>query len=154
VNGSISVAIGHKTAPFLTAILFVAACGTAKPPPPNAPHPTECAIAQVNWRAAEDDYDRPATIEALGSLESAIGKESSGQNAVAAKLDTLFRKPPSSVFLSRWTIDAAVRLRQLACAEQLGLVSPGEADQRYIDTINDIEDERAVVIDEMRRGAR
>lgn len=136
----------------LISILFLTSCGSASLPPPSTPHPTKCTIAEIAWRGADDDYDRAATIEALGALEAAIGKESAGASAVASKLDALFHKPPGTAFVSQWTVAAAVRLRQLACAQQLGLVSPSEADQRYIDSINDIEDERAVVIDEMRRG--
>jgi hypothetical protein len=130
------------------AALLLAGCASSPRTQPRA----ECTIAQPAWTSAEDSYDRAATIDALTAIERVIADAASaGPDQVARRLDTLFRQPRPAAFVSRWTVDAAIRLRQLACAHQTGKLSQAEADQRYVQVINDIEDERAVIVDEMRR---
>jgi len=107
------------------------------------------------WAGDEYDYDRAATIDVLTAIETVVRDEpANGADAVAAKLDALYRRPASTKFVSKWAVELATRLRQLACAEQLGTLPRDEADRRYVQIISDIEDERAVIIDEMRRRAK
>jgi hypothetical protein len=114
---------------------------------------TQCTIAEVAWRSADEDYDRGATIDALTTLETVIRDASqAGADEVGRRFDVLFRKPPSPAFLSKWSVEVAIRLRQLACAEQLGTITRDVANERYVQSIVDLEDERAVIIDEMRRS--
>lgn len=132
--------------------LLTGACA-ASTPAPQRPR-AACTIADPTWTSAEEDYDRSATIDALTALERVIGDAARvGPEEVARRLDQLFRNRSTAAFVSRWTVDAAIRLRQLACAHQTGKVSQADADGRYVQVINDIEDERAVIIDEMRRRA-
>jgi hypothetical protein len=105
------------------------------------------------WPNARDDYDRGATIDVLTAIETVIrDAPSAGVQVVANRLDALFKKPVGRAFVSSWAAELADRLRQLVCAEQLGRVTADVANQRYVKIISDLEDERAVIVDEMRRG--
>ncbi len=131
-----------------------AACATPNAAAPSARPRHECSLAEVAWPNSDDDYDRAATIDALTAIETIVRDEPArGADAVAAKLDALLRKPAGARFVSKWTVELATRLRQLACADQLGSLSREDVDRRYVQIIQDIEDERAVIIDEIRRRA-
>jgi hypothetical protein len=132
--------------------LALTSCAAPRPVPP--PTRGACTIAEPRWPNVDDAYDRPATIDALTELEKVVRDAAAvGPAEVANRLDRLFRRPAGVVFVSKWAFDAAVRLRQLACAHQAGQVDAAEVDRRYVAIINDIEDERGVIVDEMRRRA-
>jgi hypothetical protein len=56
--------------------------------------------------------------------------------------------------VSKWSAEFATRLRQLVCAEVTGRVTRDAAEPRLVQLISDLEDERAVIVDEMRRRAK
>jgi hypothetical protein len=138
----------------IAALLLAGACAASPPAAPSRAAHRECTIVDVRWAGGEDDYDRAATIDALTAIETIVRDEpAKGADAVAARLDALLRKPASATFVSKWAVELATRLRQLACADQLGTLSRADVEHRYVQIISDIEDERAVIVDEMRRRA-
>ncbi len=74
------------------------------------------------------------------------------RSSAASTLCSEGRPPPK--FVSKWAVEVAIRLRQLVCAQVSGGISRQVADDRYVRVISDLEDERAVLVDEMRRGER
>lgn len=139
----------------LILLLLAPGCAGSRTAAPGALRPRQCTIVDVSWAGSEEDYNRRATIDTLTAIETIVRDEpANGADAVAAKLDALLRKPASTTFVSKWSVELATRLRQLACAAQLGSVSREDADRRYVQIIQDIEDERAVIVDEMRRRAK
>jgi len=126
-------------------------CAGSRPAPHAAP--SVCSVALPVWPNARDNYDRAATIDVLTAIESVIrDAPSAAFQTVANRLDTLFKKPAGTAFVSSWSAELATRLRQLVCAELQGQIATDVANHRYITIISDLEDERAVIVDEMRRG--
>lgn len=153
-----AVNLGSAAILALVSALGVCACATQATASAATTAPTRpgvCKIADVSWQGVDEDYDHAATIDALTMLETILRDASkAGPDELARRFDTLYRKPPAAALVSKWAVDVAVRLRQLACAEQLHTINHEVANQRYVESIVDLEDERAVIIDEMRRSAR
>jgi hypothetical protein len=102
-----------------------------------------------------DDYDRATTLDALTSLESTVAEAPAlGPTGLATRLDGVLARSYGTKFVSKWTFELAVRLRQLVCAQNQGLVPRATAEDRYVRFVSDLEDERAVIVDEMRRQGR
>jgi hypothetical protein len=135
------------------AILALGGCASSAPVRPAAR--ATCTLAEPSWPNAENDYNRGATIDLLTAIETVIRDAPASDVAtVANRLEALYKRPVGSAFVSAWAHELAMRLRQLVCAQQTGQISTDVANHRYIKLISDLEDERAVIVDEMRRGKR
>ena len=73
---------------WLLASVIVAGCATPKAAAVAASPRSSCTIVEVHWAGAEDDYDRPATIDALTAIETVVRDQPAhGTEAVAGRAD-------------------------------------------------------------------
>jgi hypothetical protein len=111
-----------------------------------------CAIAVPEWPAARSDYDRASTLAVLGSLKRVVAADRSQLHAgqrdeVGARADELFRLAPSSskTLVSHGALELALRLRQLDCAVERGIVAAADAEHRYDTILLEVDAERLVM---------
>src|SRR5690349_15387789 len=104
----------------LGALLLAACAGSEKKDVANGGR-AFCGINEPHWAAADRDYDRQSTLEAIAALTNAANTDrekvkAGAANDVGGTLDELYAKPASTAFIKQGVAELATRLRQLDCA--------------------------------------
>src|SRR4051812_26417763 len=95
-----------------------------------------CGISEPRWVAADRDFDRQTTLEAISALTNAANADreklkAGAANDVGGAIDELYARPASTAFISHGVAELATRLRQLDCAVRSGRLQPAQAETTY-----------------------
>src|SRR5262249_8353217 len=130
--------------------LLLAACAGAEKKEVASGGSLMCGITEPRWAAADRDFDRRTTLDAIVALTSAartdLDKLKAGARGdVGGAIDELYNKPASTAFISHGVAELATRLRQLDCAVRAGKLQPAQAEATYGKILAELAAERRVI---------
>jgi hypothetical protein len=133
----------------LVALFALGITGCAHEAPSRTTAAQSCSIAQLNWPAAQSDYNKERTTETLDKLTQVIrtDRESFRADPSGAKigggLNELNATMGQGPFIAHSAHQAATRLRQLECAIQRGTFNgrTADADHLYGEILTEVDKE-------------
>jgi hypothetical protein len=130
--------------------LLLAACAGSEKKDVASGGSALCGITEPRWPAADRDFDRHTTLEAIAALTSAatadLDKLKAGSRGdVGGAIDELYGRPASAAFISHGVAELATRLRQLDCAVRSGRLQPAQAEATYGKILAELAAERRTI---------